>query len=52
MDYIDSDYYENQYKGEPVDKADFPAILQRAEEIIEELTLYRLTPDVFITLPE
>lgn len=51
MDYIDSDYYENQYKGEPVDKADFPAILKRAEEIIEELTLYRLTPDVFASLP-
>ena len=45
--YIDGAYYRNEFKGEPVDDADFPALCQRAGEIVEELTLYRLTETSF-----
>lgn len=40
MPYIDYAYYSEQYMGEPVDAADFPRYLRRAEEIIDNLTRY------------
>ena len=39
MAYVDAEYYETEYKGEPVPETDFPGLLARAEEIIEELCM-------------
>lgn len=50
MSYVDCDYYNDIFHGEPVDSADFPSLCERAEELIEELTMYRLTPMTFIAM--
>lgn len=52
MAYVDKAYYSNTFKGEPVSETDFPALCCRAEEIIEELTLYRVTPVTFLAMTE
>lgn len=52
MAYVDKEYYNNTFHGEPVDSADFPSLCKRAGELIEELTLYRLTPLAFLAMPE
>lgn len=52
MSYVDQDYYDKVFHGEPVDSADFPSLYERAGELVEELTLYRLTPDTFQTMSE
>lgn len=52
MSYVDQDYYDEVFHGEPVDPADFPSLCERAGELIEELTLYRLTPVTFPAMPE
>ena len=41
--YVDLTYYEETFGGEPVNHADFPFLCRRAGEIIEELTLYRVS---------
>jgi len=43
MAYLTKTYYRDSFKGEPVDDADFPGLLARAAEIIEEMTMYRVT---------
>lgn len=50
MSYVTQEYYDNSFKGEPV--SDFPSLLMRAEEIIEEMTMYRLTPVTILAMPE
>ena len=50
--YVEIDYYTKEFKGEPVADADFPSLCQRAGEIIEELTLYRLTEKGFPLMSE
>ena len=45
MNYLDRDYYDNVFSGEPVADADFPGLLARAEEIVEELCMYRIYPE-------
>ena len=50
--YVEIDYYTKEFKGEPVADADFPSLCQRAGEIIEELTLYRLTEKCFPLMSE
>lgn len=52
MSYVDEAYYNDTFYGEPVDSADFPSLCERAGELIEELTLYRLTPITFLAMPE
>lgn len=52
MSYVTLDYYTDTFKGEPVDDADFPALCLRAEEMVEEMTMYRLTPITFAAMPE
>lgn len=42
MPYVTQDYYDNAFHGEPVDEADFPSLLDRAAEIVEELCMYRI----------
>ena len=50
--YVDEVYYHDMFKGEPVDDTDFPALCQRAGEIIEEMTLYRLAEESLSLMPE
>lgn len=50
--YVDEVYYHDMFRGEPVDDTDFLALCQRAGEIIEEMTLYRLTEEGFAMMPE
>lgn len=52
MSYVDKGYYNDIFHGELVDSADFPSLCERASELIEELTLYRLTPVTFLAMPE
>lgn len=52
MSYVDYDYYKETFRGESVDPADFPSLCERAGELIEELTLYRLTPMTFLAMPK
>ena len=52
MAYVDAEYYETEYKGEPVPETDFPGLLARAEEIIEELCMYRVSPVTILAMPE
>ena len=47
MSYVTREYYEDTFKGESVEAADFPDLLTRAEEIVEEMTMYRLNEKVF-----
>ena len=50
MPYVDERYYVEEYRGESV--SDFPSLCERAGEIIEEMTVYRLTPVTFLVMPE
>lgn len=52
MPYVDIDYYTNTYKGESVDDADFPSLCERAGEIVEEMTMYKVTPVAILVMPE
>ena len=51
MPYVDEDYYLNTFHGEPVDPAGFRALSVRAEETVEEMTMYRLTPTTYPAYP-
>ena len=46
MPYVDEQYYNNVFRGEPVDDADFPSLLERASEIVEEMCMYRIKPEL------
>lgn len=52
MPYVDREYYVGTFKGEPVDDADFASLCMRAEEVIEEMTMYRITPTTVLAMPE
>lgn len=52
MSYVTQEYYTDTFQGESVDNADFPGLLQRASEIVEEMTVYRLTPVTFAAMAE
>lgn len=52
MLYVNETYYNEIFKGESVDTADFPDLCARAEEIIEELTMYNLTLPAFNDMSE
>ena len=51
MPYVDEAYYNDTFHGEPVNTTDFPSLCLRAEEIVEEMTRYRLTPTSYLTMP-
>ena len=42
MPYATQEYYTDTFHGEPVDTADFPSLLERAAEIVEEMCMYRV----------
>lgn len=50
MPYVDEEYYTDIFKGEPVN--DFPSLCERAGEIIEEMTMYRVTPVTILVMSE
>lgn len=52
MPSVTETYYSSTYKGEPVDSADFPGLLVRAQEIVEEMIMYRTTLDTMSNLPK
>ena len=52
MSYVTQDYYEDIFLGEPVADADFPNLLMRAEEMVEEMSMYRLNNATFSAMPE
>ena len=50
--YITQEYYTNTFHGEPVDDADFPSLCERASELVEEITMYRVTELTLSAMPE
>ena len=42
MAYVTLEYYLNDFHGEPVQETDFPSLVERAAETIEELCMYRI----------
>lgn len=52
MPYVDIKYYTESFHGEPVDDADFPSLLERASEIVEEMCMYRITKLTYLVMPE
>lgn len=52
MAYVTPDYYAESFGGESVELADFPDLCKRASEIVEEMTMYRLTENTFLTMSE
>ena len=43
MPYVTQEYYNDTFHGEPVANADFPSLLERAAEIVEEMCMYRIS---------
>lgn len=52
MAYVTEEYYSGTFKGEPVVSADFPALEARAAELVEEMTMYRVTPITILVMPD
>ena len=52
MLYVDEEFYLNIFRGEPVQEADFPALEERAAELIEEMCRYRINPENFTSYSE
>lgn len=51
MALICGNFYTSVYMGEPVDQADFPSLVRRAEDAVGALTGYQVTEDNFDSLP-
>ena len=52
MAYVTEEYYSGTFKGEQVVSADFPALEARAAELVEEMTMYRVTPITILVMPD
>ena len=52
MGYVTQEYYLESFHGEPITEEDFPELMDRASELVEEMTLYRLSPDSFRVMPQ
>ena len=52
MPYVDINYYASIYNGMEVEDQDFQSLCERAGEIIEEMTMYRVTPVAILAMPE
>lgn len=52
MAYLTRTYYKDVFKGETVDDADFPRLLIRASEIVEVMTMYRISESGLSSYPE
>ena len=51
MPYVTLDYYNDTFRGESVDSTDFPSLCEHAGEIIEEMTMYRLSEESYKEMP-
>ena len=45
MEYVDREYYDSVFKGELIAKDEFPSLLGRASELVEEMCMYRILPE-------
>lgn len=52
MPYVDINYYASIYNGMEVEDEDFQSLCERAGEIIEEMTMYKVTPVTILAMPE
>lgn len=52
MSYVEYEYYAGIFGGELANDADFYSLRSRAEEIIEEMTMYRVSESTFPVMPE
>lgn len=52
MPYVTHEYYHDTFRGESVNPSDFPSLLDRATEVIEEMCMYRVTPVTILAMPE
>jgi len=51
MPYLDYTYYTDTFLGDLATEATFPKLLLRATEIIDDLTMYKVTQTTFSSLP-
>ena len=49
MGYITEEYYNEVYKGTPVDESELPRLIERASEVIDSMALYNIDTE---KLPE
>lgn len=52
MAYVTEQYYKDTFYGEPVNSADFPALCNRASEIVEEMCRYRLNSVTYLDMAD
>ena len=52
MPYVTEQYYHEDFHGEPVEHAGFEVLCERAGEIVEEITMYRLTSEAMLIMPD
>lgn len=52
MSFVDKDYYVDTFHGESVSDADFPSLLERATEIVEEMCSYRISESCLAKYPQ
>lgn len=52
MPYVDINYYASIYNGMEVEDGDFQSLCERAGGIIEEMTMYKVTPVTILAMPE
>ena len=52
MPYVDINYYASIYNGMEVEDEDFHSLCERVGEIIEEMTMYKVTPVAILAMPE
>lgn len=49
---VTPEYYEKTFLGEPVSNTDFPSLLLRASEVVEEMSMYRLNDVTFLSMDD
>lgn len=52
MPYVDINYYASIYNGMEIEDEDFQSLCERAGGIIEEMTMYKVTPVTILAMPE
>lgn len=50
--YVTEEYYYSEFHGEPIESEDFTGLQERAAEIVEEMTMYRISEQMLPSLPE
>lgn len=52
MSYVSEEYYNNIFNGDEIDEYEFYPLRDRAEEIIEEMTMYRVNSTTIASMSE